>query len=191
MFAQANFVVQHDGVLLDKSVEKIEAIGKELDAKTGFRLYLSVVEDTHGSELKAFGEEQTARITGFDNEASVLIYLAKDIQKIDMAISQIASEKMQNKNTPIDKDKILDKYIIPFLVSHDKNTDISKYSAGMLNGYSQLAEDIAKAHGVELEEAIQSESKNTMDIVRALVYSVFVFYLGFFIYTKIKYRKKQ
>ena len=61
--------------------------------------------------------------------------------------------------TIVDRDDVLDNYVIPLLASKDKNTLFAKSSAACLNGFAQIADSIAKSKNIKLESSIGSEGK--------------------------------
>ncbi len=183
-FANANpivkdFVFADDGLLLNKTKEKMNLIGNELYEKTSFNLYIAISNKSLDEKIKTHIELQSKEIKNFYKNDSILISIALDIKKVEL----LTSRDMSNI---IDKDTILDDYIVPFLAGYDKNDLISKYSAGMLNGYSEVAESVADNNKVILDNAIYSESKDFFDGFRIFVYSVFFGIIGFFLYLKFK-----
>jgi hypothetical protein len=62
----------------------------------------------------------------------------------------------QEFETIINKDEILNDYIIPLLASKDKNKLFAKVSAALLNGYAQIGDEIAKSQNITLESSIGS-----------------------------------
>lgn len=180
-----NFVFADDGLILNKTRQKINLIGNELYKKTSFNVYIAIRKNSLDKKIKTHIKLQSEKIENFYKNDSILISIALDTRKVEL----LTSRDMSNL---IDKDTILDDYIVPFLAGYDKNDLISKYSAGMLNGYSETAESIAEKNNVILENAIYSESKDFFDGFRIFVYSVFFGIIFFFIYIKFKkYPKKE
>ena len=186
VFANAkDFVFSDDKLILKKTEEKINLIGNELYKKTSFNLYIAIKNKSLNKQIKAHIKLQSKQIKNFYKNNSVLISIALDTKKVELLTSK-------DMSSFIEKDVVLDDYIIPFLSGYDKNDLISKYSAGMLNGYSEVAESIAKKHNIVLENAIYSESKDFFDGFRIFVYSVFFGIIFFFLYIKFKkYPKKE
>jgi len=80
--------------------------------------------------------------------------------------------------------------ILPIISLKNKNGEVlGKYSAGMYNGYSDIAEQIAKMKNVELEHAAGNANKDTLFFVKLLFYG-FVLY-AIFMYLKRKYYIKR
>ena len=173
-----DFVIGNKSIIFNKTIEKINLIGNELYQKSQYSIYLSLSNKALAPSIKSHSKIIAKNINGFYNKKSILISLALDIQKVEILFS--------DKNININKDDILDNYIIPFLAGFDKNSLTSKYSAGFLNGYSQIAENIADSQNMILEHALYSESKTFFDNFRLFVYMVFFFIIFVFLYKKIK-----
>jgi len=181
-----NFVLGDKSVILDKTVVKINQIGKELKDKTNVSIYISISKKALHPKIKDHLQEISKGIDSFVSNSTIIIGLALDIKKI-----AILSNLSDSDKDTFDNDDILNNYIIPFLVGRDKNSINSKYSAGLLNGYSQIAEVIAKKRGIVLDNAIYSGSKDFFDIFRTSIYAIFIFIVLLFIFIKIKYRIKK
>lgn len=87
-----------------------------------------------------------------------------------------------------DKESILSPYpekgtIIPILVSQNKG-DI--YGAAMLNGYADIADQVADKKGVKLETSIGNSNRIVINILRYIVYASIIFAIIIFIRRKIK-----
>jgi uncharacterized membrane protein YgcG len=174
-----DFVLGDKSLIHIKTLQKVNAIGTELRAKTNTSLYISITNSSLDSNIKEHSKKISQKINNFYKNKSILIAIALDIEKMDI----ISTSNVANL---IDEDKILNTYVIPFFVGHDKNSIISKHSAGVLNGYSQLAEDIADNKNIILENAIYSESKDFFDVFRILIYLIFFVIAILYIYNKIK-----
>ncbi len=176
---QKNFVLGDEGLLLPKTIVKLNEIGNELYNKTKYNIYISIHNNALDKDIKKHIQKTKQQIPNFDNEESVLISIALDIKKIDLISSKDISGF-------VNKDDVLDDYMIPFLAGYDKNSLSSKYSAACLNGYSEVAENIAKHKGVVLQSAINNESKNFFDAFRSFMYIIFCIIAIAFVYTRFK-----
>jgi hypothetical protein len=174
-----DFVLGDKYLLLDKTIDKLNTIGNELYAKTNYNVYLSISNKALDNTIKKHIQKQKQKIPNFDNENSILISIALDISKIEM-IASLNISKFVNRND------ILDDYMIPFLAGYDKNSQSSKYSAASLNGYSEVAENIAVYKGVILDSAINNGSKNFFDGFRTFMYIIFCIIIVVFAYTRLK-----
>lgn len=179
---EISFVSDDTKLILPKTITKINQIGKELKDKTQVSIYISVSQKALDPKIKAHSKKIANKIDKFYLSQSILISLALDIQKIAI-ISSLP------KKDAFDSDIILNDYIIPFLVGHDKNSVQSKYSAGLLNGYSQLAEDIAEKRNITLENTIKNGSKDVFDAIRIFVYIAIALLFGLILYRKFQKSK--
>ena len=156
----AAFVNDPQGVLLPKASEKINEMSLELYQKTGLTAYLNVYKKLpSGQTITTVGK---ARAADF-NSSFVLINFSSDDRQVDL----ISSTDLQSV---INKDEILDEYIIPILVSQDKKTSLQqKYSAGLLNGMAETVDKLAAHKNITLTTSIGSESKDFYDGLLVLI----------------------
>ena len=89
----------------------------------------------------------------------------------------------------IDRDDILDNYVIPLLASKDKNTLFAKTSAAVLNGFAQMADSIANSQNIKLDSSIGSEGKTASSIWKVFMYTLVV--IGLFSYVVIILRERK
>ncbi len=82
--------------------------------------------------------------------------------------------------------------ILPILSLRNKESesDLGKYSAGMYNGYTDIAEQIADYKGVELEHAAGNTNKDTLFIVKILFYSIVLYAIYMYIRKKLYLRRQ-
>lgn len=89
----------------------------------------------------------------------------------------------------IDKNEILDDYVVPLLASKDKNTVASKVSASVLNGYAAVADKLADSKNIELESNIGNQGRVASTIWRVFIYFVLLSALLAYIYAILRKRK--
>jgi hypothetical protein len=89
----------------------------------------------------------------------------------------------------IDKDDILDNYVIPLLASKDKNTLFAKTSAATLNGYAQIADSIAASKNIKLNSSIGSEGKTASSLWKVFMYFLVLTGIGAYVMIILKERK--
>lgn len=164
-FAQ-NFILKDD-LIDNRAKDKIVEIGNEVKTKTGVNIY---VYSTSSFNL--------------DKDIST-----KD--KIDY-IKNYELDILKNLETPyviIDKNEILDDYVVPLLASKDKNTVGSKVSASVLNGYAAVADKLADSKNIELESNIGNQGRVASTIWRVFIYFVLLSALLAYIYAILRKRK--
>jgi hypothetical protein len=154
LFAE-EFILENEGVLLDKSVDKIVEMTSELKAKTGVGIYISAIKKLEANETIGIFANKTAAVL---KPPYVLLVASQ----IDEQITALISPDLQKE---IDKDDILCVTpgcpILPIVVGGHK--DVGKeqaISAGFFNGVAYIADAIADKRGVVLESSVGSGSKN-------------------------------
>lgn len=185
----ANEYILNDDKLIDtRAEEKISEIGNEVKNKIGVNIYIHV-KSTLGLPKDIKTKDKLEFIRNYENQILTKVkkpYVLLTMSAEDTHVNLLYSEDL----IPIiKKDEILDEYVIPLLASKDKNTLFSKVSASMLNGYSAIADNLAEAKNVKLENNIGNEGKVSSTIWRILMYTLVV--SGLLLYTYIVLRKKD
>ncbi|XPS40232.1 hypothetical protein ACN2C3_00595 [Aliarcobacter butzleri] len=89
----------------------------------------------------------------------------------------------------IDKNEILDGYVVPLLASKDKNSLYAKVSAATLNGYAAIADTLADSKNIKLENSIGNSGKVSGTIWRVFMYTLVVVALLVYTYAVLRKRK--
>lgn len=162
LFSQ-NFVLQNQGNILPlKSINFINELSKELFEKTGVALYVAVAEDLQGSgEAKEMRGEWKQKILSSLKPPYGVIFLVKSHKKIDIVLDP--------KISSIDEGEIITEYMVPILVQ-EKGLPNPKVSASILNGYAQLADEIAESKGESLENNLIVDKSGSRNLVRYSIY---------------------
>ena len=160
---------------MESATKKISEISAELYAKTGVSIILHAKSNLGSQNILEYEKNISLSI----KSPYVLVVMADKEQKVDMIISPDLTGK-------IDKNNILNNYIIPIISANDKNEVQSRYSAALLNGISEIAEEIAKSNNVILTTALGNESKDTILIIKYIIYSLFGLLLAGLLYQRIK-----
>lgn len=196
-FAHANtenFILNTSGLLDQRASEKINTIGNEVKSKIGVNIYLDIKGD-NGINLNL---ERDARISIMkQKEADLIASIQKDLNGthsfviLTLALDQkyaniLFSDDLKDS---IDKDAILDGYVIPLLATQDKNTLNSKVSAATLNGYAEIADTLAKNKNIQLESSIGSEGKVASTMWKVFMYTLVV--IGLLLYVLIILKEKK
>ena len=181
-------------VLLDetnmnpKTIEKISQIGAELHTKTNACVYI-FARDSFGfpgtlsmEEKFKFIKNAENAIMSKQNGSYVIIMISVQDTYSNLLISK-------DLQSVINKDSILDDYIIPLLASKDKNSLNSKVSAAVLNGYAEIADRIAESKGITLESSIGSSGTQASTIWKVFMYTMVIG--GLILYTIAVMRSKK
>ncbi len=170
-FLNAKFLF-NDHLISPKASDYIEKMGSELKAKAGINAYLITTND----ELKR-GVSVYDFLKNYKDSISkpyAAIVFAPNSKRIHIVAS---NKELEGK---IDKSKVLD-YAIKIIASKDKNSLQSKYDAGLIQAYSELADELAKTKGVKLKSTIKNSGLWVLKIVNGLIIlgSVIVIWIYF------------
>jgi hypothetical protein len=208
----AEYLYKDDVVHNPDFTEQINGIGAELFEKTGISLYLVMVRDLE--ENQSIAEYEISLMKEMNEPAIVLTFvelkkevdilarpasLYNDFDKKRILspsatfIGAVVSAVMFGRSYD-DIKEIMSSYggtILPVLAERAKGKDIvSKYSVAMYNGYSDIAEEIAKSHGVTLSSAAGSGSKVFIDILRLIFYGIIIYAIVVYVRGRF-FRKKR
>jgi hypothetical protein len=183
-----NFILKHDGLIDQRAQDKIKEIGAEVKTKLDANIYVYMTENiginpnadmkTKVTQMRAFEKDISKNLNG----TYALLVLAIDQHHANVIMSE-------NLKSIVDKDTVLDEYVIPLLASKDKNTLFAKTSAAALNGYAHIADTIAASKNIELVSSIGSGGKTASTIWKVFMYSVVL--IGILLYTFIILRERK
>lgn len=170
LFAQP-YVINNDKILNEQVSLKLEQIGLELEEKTGIRLILGAYENLDNIN-------QT-----FENLNLKSPYVFLMLEKMHKNIEIFADNDSLKL---FDKEQVLSPFpesgtILPILVE-SKGKDV--YNAALLNGYADIAEQIARSKGIVLESGLGNTNKNMINFFRILFYASIVFVVGYLIFKR-------
>src|SRR5574344_1088269 len=171
-----NFIINDDNLIDSRAKTKIDEIGGEVKAKLGLDSKMPTKEKiayikTYESNILRDLESPYVILTVALEETHVNLYFSESLKDI------------------IDKNSILNDYVVPLLASKDKNTLPSKISAAALNGYSGIADSLANSKNIVLEKNIGNEGKVSSTIWRVFVYFLVISGLLAYTYAVLKKRK--
>ncbi|MFA7022419.1 MULTISPECIES: hypothetical protein [Aliarcobacter] len=185
-FAQ-NFLLNGDLVDI-RAKEKILQMGNEVKSKLGVNIYLDSKVDLN-IDPKLPTKDRLNLIKKYEDNILKNLeqpYVLLTIAMEQMHVNLYFSDSLENI---IDKDDILNGYVVPLLASKDKNTLASKVSAATLNGYAAIADTLAESQKIKLESSIGSEGKVSSTIWRVFIY--FLVISGLLAYTYAVLRKRK
>lgn len=185
-FAQ-NFLLNGDLVDI-RAKEKILQMGNEVKSKLGVNIYLDSKVDLN-IDPKLPTKDRLDLIKKYEDNILKNLeqpYVLLTIAMEQMHVNLYFSDSLKNI---IDKDDILNGYVVPLLASKDKNTLASKVSAATLNGYAAIADTLAESQKIKLESSIGSEGKVSSTIWRVFIY--FLVISGLLAYTYAVLRKRK
>ncbi|QKF68256.1 putative membrane protein [Arcobacter venerupis] len=183
-----NFILNDDKLIDNRAIEKINQIGDETKSKLGVNIYI-YAKSTLGLAEHISTKDKIDFIK--NNETKIVETLEKPYVLLSISVEEthvnlLFSDELKGI---INKNDILDGYVVPLLASNDKNTLFAKVSAASLNGYAAIADTIAESKKVKLESSIGNAGKVSSTIWRVFMYSVVV--LGLLAYTYAILRKRK
>lgn len=182
------YVLSDDGLIDQRAITKIYEIGSELESKTGAKVYIYAKEN-YGINSELPMKEKFEFIKAYETN------IIKDLQSPYVVVTISLDQTHMNLftsddlKTIISKDEILNEYIIPLIASKDKNKLLAKVSAALLNGYAQIADEIAESKNIKLESSIGSGGKTAGTVWRVFMY--FIIVTGLIAYTVAVLRAKK
>ena len=182
------YILSHDGLIDARAQDKILEIGNETKAKLNVNLYINIKEN-NGIDIK---EEHNIRREQMKLKEQLLVQnLEKPYAVLSISIDQLYTNILISDDLKeiIDRDDILDNYVIPLLASKDKNSLFAKTSAAVLNGFAQMADSVAESKNIKLDSSIGSEGKTAGTIWRVFMYTLVVAGLLLYILVILRERK--
>lgn len=168
----ANFVINNDEILSQKVSVKLNEIGSELYAKSGINLAVGVYKD---GELETLFKEQNL------SSPYAFLLLIKYKKKVEI-FADANTSKLFNKGQILSVNPESGT-IIPILVSKN-GKDV--YNAAILNGYADIAEQIASSLNLQLESSVGNSNKTTLNFLRFFIYGLVAFFIIVIFYKKVK-----
>ncbi|WP_309496325.1 hypothetical protein [Sulfurovum sp.] len=193
LLLNATFTLKNDLLKLE-AVQIIEKIGTELQAKTGIHAYV-IATNEHFPErynlvahVKKYEENLSKPYVLFIFAPYATITKKSEVRgRIGLIPSSQSVKEMYNYDDVRDAG-------INIVAIKDSNTPEDKYNIGILQTYSELADNIATSKGVTLENTIPDEMGTMVMILRVLVYSGTFILLWLFVlrpfYMRMKHGKE-
>ncbi len=184
----SKYVLSDDNLIDKRAIEKIEQIGNEVYAKLGINIYvyakqsLGLASNINIKDKIKYIKEYEAQVSKTLIKPYILLTIAVE----DTHVNLIMSSKLEEI---VDKDEILNDYVVPLLASKDKNSTFAKASAAILNGYAAISDTVAKSKNIKLESSIGSSGKVASTIWKVFMYSLIV--VGLLLYTFAILKRKK
>lgn len=185
-----NYILSDDGLIDPRAKQKINEIGSEVKTKLGTNVYIYAKESL-GLKENISRKEKFDTIKTLENEIIPALekpYVLLSMSVEDMYVNLLVSDTLKEV---IDKDDILNGYVVPLLASKDKNTLLAKVSASMLNGYSAIVDSLSENKKIKIESnaEIGNQGKVSSTIWRVFMYTLIV--TSLILYTYAVLRKKK
>ncbi len=192
-----NYILSHSGLLDLRAIDKINIMGNEVQEKLNIQIFLDV-KGNNGIDLtlsmqnkfklmKKIENKLIEKMKALTNKEFMILSIALDQKHTNILYSNEQLKKI------VDKNDVLDSYVIPLLAAKDKNILKSKVSAASLNGFAQIADSLAHKNNIQLESSIGSQGKTASTIWRVFMYTMVIIGIlaYFFIILKEKKAKKN
>lgn len=194
----AKYLYKDDVVKNPDFAHEIERVGSELFEKTGVQLYLVLAKDLP-SEYNSTVEYEKSLLKNFKEPVVLLTFvefqnsvdiiarptsLYKDFDKKQvlspyMSLATKLVSALLFARSIDQADDIISTpngNMIPVLAEREKGENIiSKYSVGMYQGYTDIADGIAKTHNVTLSSTPESGSRDFIDLFKILFYAIVLY----------------
>ena len=159
LFINAKFLF-NDHLISPKASDLIEKMGSELYEKTHINAYLITSNDRleRGVSVNEFLKRYRSSLI---KPYTAIIFLPNSKR-----IHVVASNK--ELLLALDKDTILD-YAIKIIASKDSNSLQSKYDVGLVQAYSEMADEIAKYKGVTLNSTIKDSGRWFINLLNVII----------------------
>ncbi len=193
LLLNATHILKND--LLNPEASKlIEEMGNELISKTGINGYVVATNENFIEKfnLVEYSKKYEANVS---KPYVILIFAPNAVitakAETTGRVALITSSKELAKL--YDKSDVMDA-TIDVVAVQDKNTKEDKYNIGIVQGFSELADQIASSKNVEMTTTLPNETKIIITVLRVIVIigALLVFWMFFFrpIYMRIKNGKK-
>ena len=190
LLLSATHLLKND-LLNIKASKLIDDMGDELFLKTGVNVYV-IATNEHFPErynLVAYSKKYDANMS----KPYVLFIFApyatiiKDADtKGRVGIIPSSAEVRSLYHYDDVRDAAID-----VVASKDANTDEDKFNIGIVQGYSELADNIAASKGIKLENTIPNNTGTVINILRVFVYLGSIIVLWVFIFRPLVMRIKH
>ena len=181
-------ILNDDKLIDDRAKEKINQIGTETKSKLGVNIYV-YTKSTLGLDENIKTKDKLEVIKNHENQLLTTLekpYVLLSVFVEETHVNLLFSDELKDV---LNKDDILDGYVVPLLASKDKNTLFAKVSAATLNGYAAIADIIAESKQIKLESSIGNAGKISSTIWRVVMYTLVVLGLLAYTYAVLKRRK--
>jgi hypothetical protein len=183
-----------DDLLKPEASKLIEQMGNELFSKTGMNGYVVATNENFPEKfnLVEYSKKYEANVS----KPYVMLIFAPNA-----VITKESGQKGRVALIPSSKD-LVDLYnksdvidaTIDVIAAKDKNTKEDKFNIGLVQGFSELADQIATSKNVKLETTIPNDTRTIIGYVKILVYigALLVFWIFILrpIWVRIKNGKK-
>ncbi len=184
-----------DDILNPKAEKLVETMADELLSKTGINAYVVATNENFPERynLVAYSKKYEANVS----KPYVMLIFAPNalITKKSGETGRVALiSSSQELASLYDKGDVMDA-TIDVIAAKDKNTKEDKFNIGVVQGFSELADQIADSRNVEMTTTLPNETRYIIKGLQVIVIigALLVFWMFIFrpIYMRIRYGKTQ
>ena len=184
-----------DDILNPKAEKLVETMADELLSKTGINAYVVATNENFPERynLVAYSKKYEANVS----KPYVMLIFAPNalITKKSGETGRVALiPSSQELASLYDKSDVMDA-TIDVIAAKDKNTKEDKFNIGVVQGFSELADQIADSRNVEMTTTLPNETRYIIKGLQVIVIigALLVFWMFIFrpIYMRIRYGKTQ
>ena len=193
LLLNATHILKDDILKLEAS-QLINEMGDELFSKTGINGYVIATNEHFpvGFNLVEYSKKYEERMS----KPYVLFIFAPQAsitEEIEMKGRVGLIPSSDDLRSLYDYNAVRDA-AVDIVSTKDKNTDEDKHNIGVIQAYSELADDIAESKGIELTKTISNDTRYMVWGLKVLIYIGSILVLWMFairpIYMRIKNGKK-
>ena len=181
LLLNATYILKDD-ILKPEASKMVEEMGSELSSKTGINVYLIATKEPfkEGFNLVSYSKKFEKSI----RKPYVLLIFApyaviSEKSKQKGRVGFIPSSNEVRKLYDYDDVRAA---TVDIVAIKDKNSQEDKHNIGIVQGYSELADQIADSKGVELTKTLPNETTYIIVALKVLVYIGSVLVLWMFIF---------
>ena len=190
LLLNATHILRNDLLKLE-AVKLIDDMGEELQTKTGVHAYVIASNERFPERynLVEYSKQYEANISKpyvlFIFAPYATITKKSEVRgRIGIIPSSESVKALYDYNDVRDAG-------INIVAIKDSNTDEDKFNIGILQAYSELADNIASSKGVKLEKTIPDEMGLMVTILRVLVYTGTLVLLWIFVFRSLWIRMRN
>jgi len=178
--------------LLTANASKIiEDIGDELSLKTGIHIYADVTNEPFPEKFNLVEYSKK-----FDSQLSkpyVILIFAPNaiITEKSKQLGRVGLIPSSQDLTSLYNSSRVKDYAIDVVASRDSNTKQDKYNIGVVQSYSELADNIAEFKNVKMTKTIPNETQFVVGILKYIVIFGSLFVLWIFLLRPLYERMKN
>jgi len=178
----ASSAILKDELLKPQATQLIETMATELFEKTGIHGYVVATNDPFPRGVSMF--EYLEKFEHNLSKPYIVFIFAPHDERLGIIPSSDVLKYLYNPK------KVKDA-AIGVIATHDSNSLEDKYNVAIVQGFSELADQIASAKGVNLETTIPNETQIVVWILRVIIWTGSILVLWIFVARPLRKRMQD